>query len=51
MNKMIIKHFCYECGYYGYAQTQNKKIVCPNCGTQNDWWLEGESPPENHRKE
>lgn len=46
---MLLNHLCLECGYSGYIEVVNKKVTCPNCKTVNDWWLEGEEPPENHR--
>ena len=47
---MIINHKCFECDYEGEVKSDNRKIICPNCGTINDFWLKGEIPPIHHRK-
>ena len=49
MVEMKISHVCLECGFEGYVETTDKKIICPTCGTMNDWWLIGETPPINHQ--
>jgi phage FluMu protein Com len=46
---MIINHQCFECGFKGRVNVEGRKIKCPLCGTENDFWLVDELPPENHR--
>lgn len=46
---MFITHHCHECGYYGEVDTSVRKVTCPSCGVINDWWIEGEEAPANHR--
>lgn len=48
---MEIYHICYKCGYKGFVTTNDKKIMCPNCRTKNDWWDVNENPPPNHIEE
>lgn len=42
---------CQECGFNGDVEIINKTVTCPVCGTVNDVWKEGETPPPNHRDE
>jgi phage FluMu protein Com len=46
---MILNHECFECGFKGEVKVSNRKVVCPNCNTINDFWLIDETPPEKHR--
>jgi phage FluMu protein Com len=46
---MMLEHNCYECGFSGEVRTEGRKVKCPKCGTINDFWIIGETPPENHR--
>lgn len=43
-----LQHQCFECGYAGEVDCTNRKVTCPTCETSNDFWLDGEEPPENH---
>jgi len=47
---LLISHHCFECGFKGYVTPSGKKIMCPSCETVNDWWIQGEEPPENHKE-
>jgi phage FluMu protein Com len=46
---MIVTYKCFECGFEGEVLSDNRKIICPRCGIVNDFWLDDELPPENHR--
>ena len=46
--KLLVDYKCFECGFYDYVPMK-RKIVCPECGNENDCWIEGEEPPEKHR--
>lgn len=48
---MILSHECYECSYKGEVVVEGRKVKCPQCGTENDFWLEGEIPPLGHREQ
>jgi Zn finger protein HypA/HybF involved in hydrogenase expression len=45
-----ISHRCFECGFTGEVLVEQdcRVVICPNCGTKNDFWLEGETPPDCH---
>jgi len=45
---MIICYECLECGFKGDVVSHNRSVVCPECSTINDWWLDIEIPPPNH---
>jgi phage FluMu protein Com len=47
---LIVDYKCYECGWQGKVKTKNRKVKCPRCGTTNDFWLDTELPPLNHRQ-
>lgn len=47
---MIILYKCFECGFKGEVLSGNRYVVCPECSTINDWWLDIEMPPVNHIK-
>ena len=49
--KELIDYRCKECGFNGDVSVTEKKVTCPSCGTVNDVWLLGETPPPNHVKE
>jgi phage FluMu protein Com len=38
-----------ECGFHGNVTSDTRKLECPICKTINDFWLEDEEPPQNHR--
>jgi phage FluMu protein Com len=46
---MILNHKCLECGFEGEIEVIGRKVECPGCKTVNDFWLDGEIPPPNHR--
>ena len=46
---MQINHYCAECGFSDWVTADGQKIICPNCATINDWWMDGEEPPERHK--
>lgn len=47
---IVITHTCLECGYTSEVGVITNKVQCPRCGVVNDWWLEGDDPPVNHRE-
>lgn len=47
--ELIVNYKCLECGSKNEVTSQNRKIQCPACKTVNDFWLDNEQPPENHR--
>jgi len=48
---MIISHKCLECSFEDDVLCSNRIVVCPKCGTKNNFWIDGEIPPENHREQ
>lgn len=50
---MNVSHKCLECGFDNDVLVNEycRIIICPTCGTKNDFWLIGETPPENHKEE
>jgi len=46
---MIVYYICYECNFSGEVLSTNRRVVCPECSTINDWWLDIELPPPNHQ--
>ena len=49
--KMKVSHNCFECGFEGDVLVEKdcRVVICPNCGTKNDFWLVGETPPARHK--
>ena len=47
---MEILHKCLECSFEGYVLVEKncRLVICPTCGTENDFWLLGETPPAKH---
>lgn len=45
---VIVDYLCFECGFYGFIQTVNRQVNCPQCQTINDIWLDGEDVPMRH---
>ncbi|MFZ4537174.1 transglutaminase-like cysteine peptidase [Propionivibrio sp.] len=45
---MTITYHCFECGFDGVRQSESRKLKC-ECGVVNDFWIDGELPPSNHR--
>ena len=48
---LFVAYQCKECGFEGDVEIINKTVTCPTCGTVNDVWQDGETPPPNHRNE
>ena len=49
---LVLSCYCYECSN-GFSLVVDlakcRKTTCPFCKTINDFWLECEQPPPNHR--
>jgi hypothetical protein len=45
---LVWMHECKECGFKGEVHARARTVVCPKCGVENDFWLEGEEPPQKH---
>lgn len=48
MDELIIEHQCNECGFAGPVQSSTRRVRCPECGVENDFWIDDELPPFNH---
>ena len=48
---LVLSCYCCEClhGFSLLIDAKCRKTVCPFCKTVNDFWLDSEQPPENHR--
>lgn len=47
---LVVLHNCEECctSSESIVSATDRLVICPNCGTTNDFWLDGEDPPIRH---
>ena len=49
---LIFNGYCCEClhSFSLIVDVKCRKTTCPYCNTINDFWLDSEQPPENHKE-